>query len=145
MNPYISESLIRVRYQETDQMGVVYHANYLIWFEIGRTDYIRHLGMTYRALEERGLLLPVVDVQCRFLQPARYDDEVVIQTQISIHNGSKLVFSYEAKRKEDQTLLAKGTSTHLWTDRAMKRVNIRQRYPDIYEKLKVGERNDQGE
>lgn len=136
MSPYTSESVIRVRYQETDQMGVVYHTNYLVWFEIGRTDYIRHFGISYRKLEEWGLLLPVVDVQCRYLQPARYDDEISIYTHLSAYNGSKLTFSYEAKRKNDQLILAKGTTTHLWTDRSMKRVNIKRKYPEIYEKLK---------
>lgn len=136
MNPYISESSVRVRYQETDQMGIVYHANYLVWFEIGRTDYIRQLGFSYRKLEELGLLLPVVDVHCRFLQPARYDDELLIHTSIKAHNGSKLVFYYEAKRKKDQQLLARGSTTHLWTTKTMKRVNIRQTHSDIYKKLK---------
>lgn len=135
MDSYRSESTIRVRYQETDQMGIVYHANYLVWFEIGRTDYIRNLGLTYRGLEEIGLLLPVVDVQCRFLQPARYDDEIVIITSIETHNGSKLAFFYEAKRKKDNQLLAKGSTTHLWTTKEMKRINIRRTHPEIYEKL----------
>jgi len=135
----MSESIVRVRYQETDQMGVVYHANYLVWFEIGRTDYIRKFGITYRKLEELGLLLPVVDVQCRFIQPACYDDEVSIYTRISAHNGSKLTFTYEAKRQPDKLLLAKGSTTHLWTDRSMKRINIKRKYPEIYEKLKQPE------
>ncbi len=136
MRPYISESTIRVRYQETDQMGVVYHANYLIWFEVGRTDYIRHFGLTYRKLEELGLLLPVVDVQCRFLQPARYDDEILIHTWMEAHNGSKLVFAYEARRKEDQELLTRGSTTHLWTMKTMKRINIRRTHPEIFDRLK---------
>lgn len=136
MDSYRSESTIRVRYQETDQMGIVYHANYLVWLEIGRTDYIRQFGLTYRDLEELGLLLPVVDVQCRFLQPARYDDEIIIVTSLVMHNGSKLVFNYVAKRKKDNQLLARGSTTHLWTTKEMKRINIRRTHPEIYEKLK---------
>lgn len=139
MEQFTSESIVRVRYQETDQMGVVYYANYLVWFEIGRTDYIRHFGISYRKLEELGLLLPVVDVQCRFLQPACYDDEISISTCLDAHNGSKLIFAYEIKRKPDQRLLARGSTTHLWTDRSLKRMNIKRKYPELYEKLKRAE------
>lgn len=135
MNSYISKSLLKVRYQETDQMGVVYHANYLVWFEIGRTDYIRQFGYSYGELEEIGLLLPVVEVYSRYLQPARFEDEILIYTQMDKHTGSKLVFTYQVKRKSDQQLLVKGSTTHLWTTRTMKRVNIRTKYPEIYHRL----------
>ena len=74
---------LRVRYQETDQMGVVYYANYLTWFEIGRTEFVRHFGTTYREIEAKGLLLPVVDAECSYLSPARYDDRVAVCTTIA--------------------------------------------------------------
>lgn len=131
----VTESEIRVRYQETDQMQVVYHANYLVWFEIGRTDFIRQFGLTYQTLEKQGLLLPVVDLKCRYLQPAQYDDEVIIFTKMFEISGSKLVFHYEARRKHDQQLLAKGETTHLWTNPQMKRVHLRREYPELYERL----------
>src|SRR4051812_4261863 len=75
--------LIRVRYHETDQMGVVYHTNYLNWFEIGRTELIRELGMTYQQIEEKGIILPLLEVGMKFKQPARYDDIICIRTRIA--------------------------------------------------------------
>lgn len=135
LNSFVTESLIRVRYQETDQMQVVYHANYLVWFEIGRTDYIRHFGLTYQKLEEQGLFLPVVDLKCRYLQPAQYDDEVLIFTKVFEVTGSKLVFRYQAKGKHDQQLLAKGETTHLWTNQQMKRVHLHRENPELYKRL----------
>lgn len=89
---------MRVRYQETDRMGVVYHANYLNWFEIGRTETIRAAGMTYRELEERGLLLPVTEADLRFRLPARYDDTVAIYTRVESFSGIRLAFANEIRR-----------------------------------------------
>ena len=135
MNPYVSETSLRVRYQETDQMRIVYHTNYLVWFEVGRTDYIRHFGYTYSQLEEMGLWLPVIDLSCRYLSPARYEDDVTIFTKILEHRGTKLVFAYEAKHQTDGRLLAKGSTTHFWTNSKMKRVNLLREYPEIYHRL----------
>jgi acyl-CoA thioester hydrolase len=130
-----TESVLRVRYQETDQMGVVYHSNYLVWFEVGRTDWIRQFGWSYREFEERGLLLPVVEVQCKYIRPARYDDEVVVRTELDSFSGGKLVFRYEVVRKEDEQLLVTGRSVHLWVNREMKRTNIKRAFPELYELL----------
>lgn len=135
MEPYISETTLRVRYQETDQMRVVYHTNYLVWFEVGRTDFIRHFGYTYSQLEEMGLYLPVVDLTCRYISPARYEDDVTIFTKILELRGSKLVFAYEAKRKNEDQLLAKGSTTHIWTNQQMKRVHLQREYPEIHQRL----------
>lgn len=127
--------MIRVRYQETDQMSVVYHGNYLTWLEMGRTDFIRERGFTYQRLEGQGVLLPVVEVQCRYIQPAKYDEEILIHTFLSELAGSKIVFDYEVRRKTDNSLLAKGMSKHLFTDQHMKRINIKIRLPEVYERL----------
>lgn len=131
----IFETSVRVRYKETDQMGVVHHTNYIVWFEVGRTDLLRQLGLTYRDLESRGILLPVVDLSCRYAEAARYDDEIRILTRIADLNPGKIVFSYEILRKEDHTRLARGTTTHLWVNREMKRMNIQRAYPELYEML----------
>jgi acyl-CoA thioester hydrolase len=137
IEPYIAESTLRVRYQETDQMRVVYHTNYLVWFEVGRTDYIRHFGYTYHQLEEMGLFLPVVDLQCRYLAPAHYDEEISVYTQIAELRASKISFSYEIKHSADQQPLAKGVTTHIWTNQEMKRVNLQRVHPDVYTKLQA--------
>ncbi|WP_245596787.1 acyl-CoA thioesterase [Shimazuella kribbensis] len=126
---------IRVRYQETDQMGVVYHANYLIWFEVGRTSFIRELGYSYPELEAKGILLPVVDVGAQFRHSAKYDDVVVIETIIQEVGPSKIVFQYNVKRKEDQQLLATGHTKHIWVSKEMKRVRLPDYSPSLYEKL----------
>jgi acyl-CoA thioester hydrolase len=131
----VSESVIRVRYQETDQMGVVYHANYLVWFEVGRTEWIRKLGYTYKDLEEKGLLLPVVDLHVRYAAPARYDEEVTVRTRLAEVAGGKLTFRYEILRKENGQLLVTGTTIHLWVNREYKRVNLKQAFPALYERL----------
>ncbi|MGA9175359.1 MAG: thioesterase family protein [Thermoactinomyces sp.] len=133
-SPY-NETVVRVRYQETDQMGVVYHTNYLVWFEIGRTELIRQFGYSYRQLEDRGLLLPVVDIHCKYMQPARYDDQVLIRTAIEEFSGPKIVFSYEISNKDTGATLAKGSSTHLWVNKEMKRVNIKRAFPSFYHLL----------
>ncbi|WP_124726927.1 acyl-CoA thioesterase [Staphylospora marina] len=136
IQPTWSESHLRVRYQETDQMGVVYHSNYLIWFEVGRTDWIRQFGHSYREFEEKGLLLPVVEVYCKYIRPARYDDEVIVRTRLGEFGGSKLEFRYEVNRKQDGQLLVTGRSVHLWVDKNMKRTSIKQVFPELYAKLK---------
>jgi acyl-CoA thioester hydrolase len=131
----VSESMIRVRYQETDQMGVVYHANYLVWFEIGRTDFIRQLGVTYAELETKGLLLPVVEANCKYRRPAKYDDDIVIRTRISELKGARLTFGYEAVRKEDQLLLAEGFTMHVFTSPEFRPVNLRGTNPEVFDLL----------
>ncbi|MDX2184781.1 MAG: thioesterase family protein [Gemmatimonadaceae bacterium] len=93
--PHIEETRLRVRYAETDQMGVVYHANYLIWCEVGRTDYIRRFGLTYAQMEARGLKLAVADAALRFLASARYDDEILVRTRLTGVRSRALHFGYE--------------------------------------------------
>lgn len=128
----VAETALRVRYQETDQMGVVYHTNYLVWFEVGRTEMMRERGFSYKDLEEKGLLLPVVDIHCKYEYPARYDDLVIIRTRISQFNRSKIVFAYEVIHQETGRRLVKGESIHLWVDKKMKRINLKQAFPELY-------------
>ena len=91
----ISETTLRVRYAETDQMAVVYHSNYIIWFEVGRVELLRQLGFSYQEMEAEGLHLPVVEAKCRYKHPARYDDEVTIRTHLAQMRASLLRFHYE--------------------------------------------------
>ncbi|HEY7816625.1 MAG TPA: thioesterase family protein [Vicinamibacteria bacterium] len=105
---------IRVRYAETDSMGVVYYGNYLTWFEVGRTDLLRQLGHSYREIEEtEGIRLPVIEARCRYHKPARYDDLVDILTRASRPSRLQLQFDYELSRAEDGTLLASGSTLHV--------------------------------
>ena len=93
-------------------MQVVYHANYFVWFEVGRGELLRSLGSTYRALEESGFLLPVIRADCRYRRPARYDDELTIRTQVRLLSAARLRFDYEVHRRADQVLTATGCTTH---------------------------------
>ena len=107
----------RVIYGDTDQMGVVYYANYLRWFEMGRTELLREIGHPYTSVEEKGLRFPVIEVSCRYHRPARYDDTVLIETAITEVGRATLNFSYGVYRQEDQTLLAAGWTKHACVDR----------------------------
>ena len=116
----VYETTLRVRYVETDQMGVVYHSNYIIWFEVGRVEMLRQLGFTYSEMEKQdGTHLAVVDLRCRFKTPARYDDLISIRTRLMNVRESLVHFGYELLRADDQTLLAEGESVHLVVDRAL--------------------------
>src|SRR3984885_62808 len=107
--PFVAEARVRVRYAETDQMGVVYHANYLVWFEVGRVEYIRQLGLDYKSMErEEGCGIAVADVSARFKAPAQYDDELVIQTQLLAARGAVVRFGYRIVRVADDLLLCEG-------------------------------------
>jgi len=104
---------LRVRYAETDQMGVVYHANYFIWFEVGRVELLRGLGHTYRALEASGVNLPVIRAECHYRRPARYDDELEVRTTGRLVSAARVEFTYELVRLEDETLLATARTEHV--------------------------------
>ena len=103
---------MRVRYADTDQMGVVYYANYLVWFEVGRTEWLRDAGWNYREMEETGVSLPVIEAHCEYRQPARYDDEIEIRTTASVLTPARLRFDYRAVRIDGETLVAEGHTIH---------------------------------
>ncbi|USG64439.1 acyl-CoA thioesterase [Brevibacillus ruminantium] len=132
MKPNVHAHQIRVRYSETDQMGVVYHANYLNWFEVGRTEFIRDSGMTYRSLEDKGILLPVTDIEISYKQPARYDDWVEIRTKLEELSAVRLTFAYELYRMEDEQLLVSGVSKHAFTTKEMKPIRLARAEPEVY-------------
>jgi acyl-CoA thioester hydrolase len=125
----ISETRLRVRYAETDRMGVVYHANYFVWFEVGRVELLRQLGFSYRDMEEEdGCGIAVIDARCRYKAPARYDDEVIVRTHLEYVRESMVQFSYELVRADDGTLLAEGDTTHIVVDPEMKKVPLPEKY-----------------
>lgn len=124
---------IRVRYAETDQMNVVYYANYLVWFEIGRVELLRSLGLAYSQMEiEHKLVLPVIDATCRYRAPARYDDQILIETRPAMVRGSVLKFAYRILRKNDDDiephLLAEGETVHVVCDEHFKRQPLPEQY-----------------
>ena len=126
------ETRIRVRYAETDQMGVVYHANYLVWMEIGRVELCRASGVRYRDLEGAGILLTVVEVACRYLSPARYDEEVIVRTAI-VKSSPRLVrFSYGMASAEDGRKLATGATTHVFCGRSLRPCRLPEPYWPLF-------------
>ena len=151
--PRIFKTRLRVRYAETDQMGVVYHANYLVWFEVGRVELMRELGFAYRQLEaDRDCVLPVVEVSCRYRSPARYDEVLELETRLIVLRGSVLKFSYQLRRlasaetsaapadaafpspraEDDQaTLLAEAITTHVVVDRSLKKRPLPEEYAAV--------------
>ncbi len=129
----INETKVRVRYAETDQMGVVYHSNYFIWFEVGRVELLRQLGFTYKEMErEDQCFIAVVDARCRFKAPARYDDEITVRTRLKNARESLIHFGYEAVRAADGTLLAEGETTHIVTDAQMNRRALPEKYQEAF-------------
>lgn len=131
--PQLFTHKLRVRYAETDQMGVVYHARYLDWLEIGRTEMLREQGMEYRTLEEQyGLLLPVVDVSIQYLKPARYDDEIVVSTRIENFSNVRLACSYEIRRQPEGELLVTAATRHVWVNRQWRPSRIDRVSPELY-------------
>jgi acyl-CoA thioester hydrolase len=109
-------TLVRVRYAETDRMGVVYYANYLIWFEVGRTEWLREAGWSYREMETSGVALPVIEAHCAYRQPARYDEEIEILTRASLITPVRIRFDYDAVRPADGARVADGYTVHAALD-----------------------------
>lgn len=107
---------LRVRYAETDRMGVVYYANYLVWFEVGRTEWLRETGWSYREMERDGISLPVIEAHCEYRQPARYDDEIEITTYATLVTPVRIRFAYEAARAADGGVSAVGHTVHAAID-----------------------------
>mgnify|MGYP001052912456 CR=1 FL=1 len=133
---YTWDARVRAIYRDTDQMGVVYYGNYYAWFETGRNEFIRSLGLSYKELEEQGIMLPVIESRCTYKVPARYDDLVLVRTGISDITGARIAFAYEVIREEDGVLLAWGGTTHAFADaETLKPVNLRKRCPECYAKL----------
>jgi acyl-CoA thioester hydrolase len=120
---------VRVRYAETDQMGIVYYANYLVWFEIGRVEVLRALGLSYRQLEaEHQCILPVAEARCRYRSPARYDDRILIEARPALLRGSLIKFAYRIFRlapdEKERQLLAEGETTHVVCDGQLNRKHL---------------------
>ena len=131
---------VRVRYAETDQMGIVYYANYLVWFELGRVQLLRSLGLAYSQLEkEHECILPVVEASCRYRAPAKYDDEILIETHPAMLRGSVLKFAYRILRKgadgAEPALLAEGETVHVVCDDQLKRKALPEHYAAALKKL----------
>ncbi|MGH9393903.1 MAG: acyl-CoA thioesterase, partial [Terriglobales bacterium] len=124
-----SETQVRVRYAETDQMGVVYYANYLVWFEVGRVELLRARGIRYRDMErEDDCKIAVVEARCRYKAPARYDELITVRTRVARQRGAMVAFEYQAVRASDGVLLAEGETVHVCIDKNFQACPLPEKY-----------------
>ncbi len=127
------ETTVRVRYKDTDQMGVAYYANYLVWFEVGRTEMMRNLELPYREFEKSNIFLPVLKAFCEYKQPACYDDRLTIVTRLESLNNVRLVFNYEIKREDE--ILAAGYTEHAFVNNNGRPVVLKKFSPFLWNRL----------
>ncbi len=133
MNQSPHETRLRVRYAETDQMGVVHHANYLIWMEVARVDWCEARGFPYRDMEKQeGVFLAVVETSCRHLRPARFDDQIRVRSVVEEANTRIARFTYEITRVPDEELLATGFTKHVYVNREMQRARLPEKYRALF-------------
>jgi acyl-CoA thioester hydrolase len=127
-----SISVIRVRYAETDKMGVVYYANYFVWFEVARADLLRSMGWTYREMEHAGVALPVIEAHCDYHRPARYDEEMEVRAKGRMLSPVRMEFTYEVVRRDDQMVAASGRTVHAALDPAGKPCRLPDRIRQLF-------------
>ncbi len=131
-SPHVSAATLRVRYAETDKMGVVYYANYLAWFEVGRCEWLRTLGWSYREMEAGGTLLPVIEACCEYRQPSRYDDVMEIRARATLLSPVRIRFDYEVVRQADGVVSAAGHTVHAATDAAGRPIRLPARVRSVF-------------
>ena len=127
-----SVTILRVRYAETDKMGVVYYANFLVWFEVARADLLRSLGWTYREMEAAGVSLPVIEAHCEYARPARYDDEIEIRTEGQMVSPVRMRFDYTVVRRADQVVAAQGHTLHAAVDPSGRPCRLPARVREVF-------------
>lgn len=142
---FISTSEIEVRYAETDQMGVVYHANYLVWMEVGRTKLIHDLGFNYAEMEKDGIISPVIDINASYKKSLRYGDTAAIKTWIESYDGLRITYSYEIFNQNGE-LAATGQSRHVCIKKdTFRPISIKRNYPDWHDAYENAKKNNQQE
>ncbi len=134
-----SRTKITVRYAETDKMGIAHHSNYPVWYEVGRSDYIKLFGTSYQEIEEAGIMTPLLNLTCHFQLPALYDDELIIRTKAITLTAARIVFTYSVKRIEpdgSETELGYGSTEHGFVDsKTFRPCSLKKRMPQLYEKM----------
>lgn len=132
MQFYVDMPLV-VRYAETDRMGIVHHSNYAVWFEVGRTEYIQKLGIAYSEVESRGILLPLLELKCKFISSSTYEDRIIVRTRIKSYSKTRLNFYYEVFKEQDMTNpISIGETEHVWTNSNLKPINLQKHFPELY-------------
>lgn len=132
---FSSDTFFIVRYAETDQMGIVHHSNYPIWFEAGRTDLIKKAGLPYSEIEKSGIMLPLIELNCKYISASRYEDEVRVHTTLKEFTKTRIIFSYQTYVNGGDKPVAMGETYHAWTNTQLKPVNLEKTAPLIYKLL----------
>ena len=128
----ISKTRLTVRYAETDQMAIVHHSNYPIWYEPGRTDFTAAMGMPYDRIEEQGVMFPLLELHCKYIQAAKYGDVVIVETSITKLSIVKVEFSYKVYRESDGVLLNTGSTVHGMVTKELRPMNMKKEKPEIF-------------
>lgn len=131
----ISKTEIIVRYAETDQMGIAHHSNYAVWFEAARTDLIKKMGMSYSKMEEKGVLVPLLELECKYIAAAHYEDVLTVEAKVSKITPVKVEFVYQIFRNKDHMLLSTGRTLHGLVDSNLKPIHMRRDKPEIFQML----------
>jgi acyl-CoA thioester hydrolase len=135
---FINETKLNVRYAETDKMGIVHHSKYYVWFEVARDEFISKLNITYKEIEDMGIMMPLIETHCKYLEGAKYGDEIIIKTSIEQLTGVKVVFKYEVFRASDDKILAKGSTVQAFvSSNEFKIINIKRKYPELWSKINI--------
>lgn len=130
------ETRLIARYSETDQMGIIHHSHYSVWFEAGRLDFLKKVGISNIDIEEKGILLPLYEMNCKFKSPTRSEDEIIVITRLKQISRVRLCFSYQVINALNHKLLTTGETMHAWTDKALKPCNVEKEVPSIYSTLR---------
>lgn len=132
---HISKTRLSVRYVETDKMGIVHHSNYYVYFEVGRGEYIKEIGLNYVDMEKQGIMLPLTESQCKYIEGAVYGDELIIETYVEELTPIKIVFNYNVIREKDNKILAKGKTVHPFVSIDFKIINLRKKKSDLWNNI----------
>lgn len=133
---YVNETTLKVRYVETDKMGIVHHSKYYVWFEVARDEFIEKAGISYKEIEDMNIMMPLAETNCKYINAAKYGDEVLVKTFIKELTGAKVIINYEVFNTSNDKLLAKGSTTQVFVNSTnFKIINLKRKYPELWNKL----------
>ncbi|ACL75816.1 acyl-CoA thioesterase [Ruminiclostridium cellulolyticum] len=125
---------LTVRYAETDRMGIVHHSNYPVWFEVGRTEFIKQCGISYSYIESLGIMLPLLELHCKYINSSTYEDSIIVRTSIKSYSKTRLNFKYDVFKSDNtEHPITTGETSHVWTTSDLKPINLKKHYPLLYE------------
>jgi len=134
------DTFLMVRYAETDRMGIVHHANYPVWFELGRTEFIKQIGSSYSHVESLGVLLPLLELKCKYISSSTYEDRIVVRTRMKSYSKTRLDFCYEVFKEEDmEKPITIGETSHVWTNSDLRPINLQKHFPELYNLISQNE------